>query len=197
MIKIGLTGGYGTGKTTVTRMFKELGAPVIDADDIVHDLLASDKEIISGVVDYFGKEAISPGGGIDRKKIAEIVFSDEKALKTLTEILYPSVKRKITEWFNGIRQEKKYRAAIAEVSLLIEDGDLGMYDRIMLVIADSKVQKERCLSKGISDFDFERRLKNQMPLEEKKKYADYIIDNSGSLEKTKQQILKIWNEINN
>ena len=197
MIKIGLTGGYGTGKTTVTRMFEELGAPVIDADDIVHNLLASDEEIISKVAECFGPEAISAKGGIDRKKIAEIVFYNQKALKSLTEILYPSVKKKIAEWFDRIQKDKTHKAAIAEVSMLIEDGDLGMYDIIMLVIADSKVQRNRCLSKGISGFDFERRLKNQMPLEQKKKYADYIIDNSGSLEKTKQQVLQIWKEINN
>jgi dephospho-CoA kinase len=196
MIKVGLTGGYGTGKSTVIRIFEEIGAPVINADDIVRSLLSGNKEIIKKAIDAFGAAVVSKNGDVDRKKLADVVFDDKKALKTITGILYPTVKKEIAAWFERIAAEKKHPCAIAEVSMLIEDGELEMYDRIILVAADAGVQKARCIAKGIPEADFERRLKNQMPLDQKRRYAHYIIENNGNLDETKKQVLHIWNELN-
>jgi dephospho-CoA kinase len=196
MIKAGLTGGYGTGKSTVTRMFAELGVPTINADEIVRSLLSTNKEIINKITDAFGTRALSKKGDVDRKNLADIVFADEKALATLTGIVHPIVRKEIYEWFRRIAGEKKESVAVAEVSMLIEGGALEMYDKIILVAANAEIQKARCLAKGISEDDFMRRLRNQMPLEKKRSYADYVIENSGSLDNTKKQVVKILNDLN-
>ena len=195
MIKVGLTGGYGTGKSTVTRMFHELGAPTICADDIVHSLLSDDEQVVGRVADAFGKNILTPDGAVDRKKVADIVFNDDTSLTTLTNILYPVVRRKITAWFDERLNEGIHAAAIADVSMLIEGGASGLYDKIILVLADSDVQRARCLAKGISPEEFARRVRNQMPLEEKVRFADYIIENNGTLEETRKQVLDVWNKL--
>ena len=195
MIKVGLTGGYGTGKSTVTRMFSELGAPTISADDIVHSLLSDDEQVISKVADIFGRDILIPDGAVDRKKAADIVFDDEASLASLTDILYPIVRQKITGWFDERLKEEKHTAAIADVSMLIEGGALELYDRIVLVTTDSEVQRARCLAEGISPDEFTRRVRNQTPLEEKIRFADYVIDNNGILEETRKQVLEVWDKL--
>jgi dephospho-CoA kinase len=195
MIRVGLTGGYGTGKSTVTRMFGDLGAATMDADDVVHALLSEDRGIIDEVAGVLGRGVLAANGSIDRGKVADVVFDDEKALASLTGVLYPGVRERISEWFKERRKEGRYLAAIAEVSMLIEGGALELYDKVVLVIAAPDVQRQRCLAEGISAGEFARRVRNQMPLEKKTSFADYMIDNSGALEESREQVLDVWNRL--
>jgi dephospho-CoA kinase len=195
MIRVGLTGGYCTGKTTVTRMFMDLGAPTVNADVIVHGLLSTDGDVIEAVSRTLGKGILNDEGAVDRGKVAQIVFNDKRALSSLTGILYPVVRRKITDWFEERLREQRHPAAIAEVSMLIEGGALSLYDEIVLVLASREVQCERCITRGIPLEEFNRRIANQMPVEEKVRFADHVIDNSGGLDRTREQVLEVWRQL--
>lgn len=191
MKHIGLTGGLATGKSTVAAMFAELGAPVIDADALVHELLAHDATVGSLVLKTFGEAVAGPDGMIDRARLAATVFGDPDQVARLTGILYPRVRARIGEWFS---EQKTHGApaAIAEVSMLYEGGATHLYDAIIVVAADLATQLERFVSRGGTADDFSARLAHQWSLEEKLKKADYIINNNGSREATREQVQRIW-----
>ena len=195
MIKVGLTGGYGSGKSTVARMFSELGAPTIDADSIVCRMLSEDKGIIDRITGLFGERVLAEDGTIDRRRVADIVFDDNDSLASLTEALYPAVRMAIAEWFGERGSERVHRVAVAEISMLIEGGALEFYDETVVVAVSPEVQRRRCLEKGIASEEFERRTGNQMPLAEKVRLADYAIDNNGTLAETRIQVLRVWSEL--
>jgi len=191
MIHVGLTGGLCTGKSTVAAMFAELGAPVLDADAVVHELLASDATVGQRVLEAFGEAIRAPDGAIDRARLASVVFGDAAQLETLTGILYPAVRERLARWF----VEQKARgalAAIAEVSMLFEGRATEIYDAIIVVAADRATQLARFVERGGTAEAFEARLRHQLPLEEKVTHADYIIENNGSREATRQQVVRLW-----
>ncbi len=167
---IGLTGSIGTGKTTVAKMFRLLGAHVIDADKIVHRLL--------------NKRS--------RMKLGEKVFDDESALKELCAWIHPLVKKEIA---SDIKRNKNRKVIIIDAPLLIECGLHKKCERLVVVACSRKSQIERAsLSLGISKRAVVKRLKQQMPLRKKKESADFIIDNDGSLNRTRKQVKQIWEE---
>jgi dephospho-CoA kinase len=191
MIHIGLTGGLCTGKSTVAAMFAELGAPVIDADAVVHELLASDPTVRQRVLETFGEAVCTDGGALDRAKLAAATFGDKEKIAALTSILYPRVRERIARWFAD-RKNNGAAAAIAEVSMLYEGGATHMYDTIVVVRADRAIQLARFVERGGAIEEFAARLKHQMPLEEKEKKASYIINNTGTREATREQVVHLW-----
>lgn len=190
MLKVGLTGSIGTGKTTVLDIFRELGAYVIDADSIVHQLLERE-DIKRKIAKEFGN-VFNAEGKIDRKKVADIVFSDKEKKKKLEEIIHPEVFKQINRFFEEVKKKDPHGVAIAEVPLMIETGSYKNYDIIIVVYASEKVQLERLTKKGLSREDALRRIKAQMPIEEKVKYADIVIENTGSIQKLKKEVKKIY-----
>ncbi len=193
MIRVGLTGGICTGKTTVARMFRKLGAPVISADTVVHSLLKKNNSIKNKLIKTFGKEIVSNAGDISRQQLADTVFHDEKKLKRLTAILYPEVRNTIQKKFSDYEKANRYPVTVAEVPMLIEGGALHLYDVIIVVTASYENQLKRSLKKGgISKKNLNDRIKHQMDLREKIKYADYVIDNDGAKVTTLEQVKKIW-----
>lgn len=177
-----LTGGIATGKSTVAKMFGEFGAKVIDADGIVHALMEEDDEMRAEIIRAFG-EGVVEGRTINRKKLASIVFEDKRKLRILEEIVHPRVLKKIAE--------EIYRATeklvVVEIPLLFERS-MNVHPSV-LVYCPRHVQAERLKQRdGFSDYEIERRLSCQIDIEEKRKMADCVIDNSGSLEETKNQV---------
>jgi len=191
MIHVGLTGGLCTGKSTVAAMFAALGAPVIDADAVVHELLVNDPAVRQRVLGAFGDAIAAPDGEIDRAELAAVVFGDAQKLETLTGILYPAVRERLARWFAG-HNEAGARAAIAEVSMLFEGRATQIYDAIIVVTADRATQLARFIERGGTPEAFRARLEHQLPLEEKMKKADYIINNNGSREATRDQVQRLW-----
>lgn len=188
--KIGLTGSIGTGKSTVLNIFKSLGVNTISADEIVHKLL--EEEIIKEkIVNHFGKDILQEGK-INRKKLAGIVFENPEKRKILESILHPLVFEHIQNWFENIKDEK---IAIAEVPLMIETGSYKYYDKIIVVYAPKEIQIERCLKKGLTEEEAIKRINAQMDIEEKIKYADYIIENTKDLEYLQQQVKDVYQKI--
>ncbi|AAC07761.1 dephospho-CoA kinase [Aquifex aeolicus] len=192
MKRIGLTGNIGCGKSTVAQMFRELGAYVLDADKLIHSFYRKGHPVYEEVVKTFGKGILDEEGNIDRKKLADIVFKDEEKLRKLEEITHRALYKEIEKITKNLSEDTLF---ILEASLLVEKGTYKNYDKLIVVYAPYEVCKERAIKRGMSEEDFERRWKKQMPIEEKVKYADYVIDNSGSIEETYKQVKKVYEEL--
>jgi len=190
--KVGLTGNIGCGKSTVAQMFKEMGAYVLDADKLIHSLYKKGHPVYEKVLKVFGKEILDESGNINRKKLADIVFRDEEKLRKLEEITHMALYEEVERITKKLPQDSLF---ILEASLLVEKGSYKNYDKLIVVYAPYEVCKERALKRGMSEEDFERRWKKQMPIEEKVKYADYVIDNSKSLEETYKQVREVYQEL--
>ena len=188
MLKIALTGNIGSGKSTVAKLFEDCGFYVYDADKIIKDLYRERGEVYEKVMEVFGREILSEDNNIDTKKLADIVFSDREKLKILEDITHSALYRRLDEVFKTLPKDA---VAIVEASLVLEKKTKGRYDFLVLVYAPYEVCKLRSLAKGITQDDFERRWKNQMDPKEKLKRADYVVDNSGDLKKTKERVAEL------
>ncbi|MEM7819873.1 MAG: dephospho-CoA kinase [Candidatus Aenigmatarchaeota archaeon] len=180
---IGITGSFGSGKTTVANIFKDLGAYVIDADKIAKQLMKN-KKIKSKIKNEFGT--------INRKNLSDVVFSDKRKLLKLNKIVHPIV---IKEIKNRIKKSKN-KIIVVDVPLLFEAKMEKFFDKIIVVNCDKKMQIKRLIKKGFEKRDILKRIKSQLPIEKKLKFADYVIDNNMDIISTKKQVKKIWVDIN-
>lgn len=190
----GLTGGIGTGKSTVSAIFKRLGACIIDADELARKAVRKGTPAWKKVKDLFGEDVLDPGGTINRMRLGEIVFGDEQKRKRLEQIIHPEVFKKIKRQKEEILKEDREAIIICDIPLLIESGYYMEVGKVILVYAGEKEQLSRLADK-FSPEDALKRIRSQMPLHEKKRYADYIIDNSGSIGETEAQCKKIYEEL--
>lgn len=189
---IGLTGNIGCGKSTVAAMLAELGAEVIDADRLVHQLMEPGTERWRAIVERFGQGILRPDGTIDRARLGEVVFRDPAALADLEAILHPAA-RKLAE--DRIASSRK-PVVVLEAIKLIEAGWSRRVDSVWVVTCRREQQTERLRqSRGLSQAEAELRIKAQPPAEEKLKHADVVIDNSGPLEDTRHQVEAAWTRL--
>ncbi|MGO9378784.1 MAG: dephospho-CoA kinase [Dissulfurispiraceae bacterium] len=189
MIIVGLTGNYGSGKSTVVRMFADLGAKTLDADEIVRQLLG-ESDVIKEIAEAFGEEAV-PGGVVDKKLLAEWVFRDAHARVTLEDILHPRVFQRINEKLSMLTSEREC-IVIVEATVIFERGYQGRFDRIVTVFASLENTLERLRAKGVSEDDARNRLATQLPAEIKMRGSDFIIDNDIDIENTRSQVYTIY-----
>ena len=195
MVILGVTGSLSTGKTSVALFFKELGAKVLDADKIAHEQMKKGGACYEQVIKKFGKNILD-GDKINRKKLADIVFNDKKKLDKLATIIHPVVKFAIGEEVRRYSNRKKEYLVVIDVPLLFESNLHRYVDWIIVVKAKQQQQIERAVEKfKISRQQAASRIKMQMPLREKIRLADIIIDNSGSLIETKKQVKETWQKI--
>jgi len=192
--KIAVTGSLGAGKTLVCQILGELGAFVVSADELVHELLASDRECIHKIALLFGSDVVIHHQ-VDRKKLAELAFGDSNKLKQLEAIVHPLVLAKMEALYESVHALKHHQLFVAEVPLLFEAGWERFFDRVIAVTADEKLCRKRSLAQGLSESDYALRAKRQLPAEEKKERADYQINNNTSREDLKTQIINIVNNI--
>ncbi len=193
MLKVGLTGSIGTGKSTVLKIFKDLGAYVIDADEIVHSLYKR-KDIQEKVKSKFG-DVFNEDNSLNRKKVAEIIFNNPEKKKILESIIHPEVRKEINNKIRDIENKDRNTIVIVEVPLLIETGQYKEYDTVVVVYSPRDLQLSRLLKKGLSKDEALKRIYSQMDIEEKLKYADFIIDNSSSIEDLKKEVIKTFNNL--
>ena len=184
---IGITGSLATGKTLATDIFVSLGAERIDADRIAHSLLEEDEEVKAELIKAFG-EGILSGGEIDRKKLRETVFLDKEKLKKLSEVTHPVIIERIKKEVASSPKE----VVVIDAPLLIEAGLHDYVDIVVVISSSEETQIKRALERGLTEEEARRIIKNQMPLDEKKKFADYVIDNDEEKEKVKEGVKKIW-----
>ncbi|WP_297991200.1 dephospho-CoA kinase [Anoxybacillus sp.] len=188
MLTIGLTGGIASGKSTVAAMFRDLHIPVIDADEIAHRVTAVDGEAYGPIVETFGRDILDANGAIDRRKLGAIVFSDEQKRNELNAIVHPLVRKHMLQQKEQYAKQAK-KAVVLDIPLLFESKLEHLVDRILVVYVDEQTQLRRlCERNGFSVEEAWARMKAQMPLEEKRKKADAIIDNNGTIEETKRQL---------
>lgn len=185
MLKIALTGNIGSGKSTIAKFFEDCGFYVYDADKIIKDFYKERGEVYERILEVFGRGILLENSIIDTKKLADIVFSDKEKLLILEKITHSALYNKLEQIFKTL---PKNAVAIVEASLVLEKKSKGKYDFVVLVYAPYEVCKLRSLARGMTQEDFERRWRNQMNPEEKLKQADYIVDNSGDIEKTKERV---------
>jgi len=184
-----VTGGIACGKSSACQIFKQLGAFVISADEVVHQSLSHNKKLIQDVEDLLGSDIII-GGKIDRKAVADKVFRHPDLLKALEKLIHPVVEKEIEEQFQKLQKEGKTGLMVAEVPVLFESGlPLSSYDAIIVVTAPESLCRERF--KG-TDKDFERRKALQIPLEEKVKLADHVIHNDNDHETLSKQVTALY-----
>jgi len=196
MIIIGLTGGVGTGKSTVAEIFKQLGAVVLDADGIAHELMRKGTPVWRAVRSSFGKEILSPSGQIDRKRLGALVFSDPKKLARLCQIVHPAVRRRFHKLTREIGRKKPGAMVVWDIPLLLEAGPVYQVDALVVVSAPFRVVAQRLRDRsGWSSTEVKKRQSFQMPLRKKERLADFVVRNGGSLAATRQQVVHIWNQI--
>lgn len=193
-LTIGLTGGIASGKSTVTKMIRELGIPVIDADQVARDVVKVGEEAYTQIVATFGQDILQANGEIDRAKLGAIVFHNEQERKKLNAIVHPAVRRRM------MAEKEEYvqsgaETIVLDIPLLFESELTHLIDKVIVVYVDDEVQLERLMKRnGFSKEEALARIRSQMPLREKVKKADAVINNNGTVEETKQQLLQILRE---
>lgn len=199
MLRVGLTGGIACGKSTVGKMFSDMSAHLIEADTIAHDLYRPGEPVYKELVDKFGPEIVRPDGEIDRARLAALAF-DGGRVEELNKIVHPAVIRRQEQWLQQVGANDPYAVAMVEAALILEAGAKGRFDRIIVVTCKPEQKVERyAMRAGIPELaartEVERRSKAQFTDDEKVRRADFVIDNSGPLELTRQQIQRIYAEL--
>ncbi|HEV2690257.1 MAG TPA: dephospho-CoA kinase [Bryobacteraceae bacterium] len=206
MLKVGLTGGIASGKSVVGEMFVALGAHLVEADRIAHSLMQPGEPVYHEVVRQFGREILNPDATVNRGKLAEAAFgppgADQRPARVadLNRIVHPAVIRSQEEWMHAVSLQNPDGVAMVEAALLIEAGAAKRFDRLIVVTCtlDHRVErfaKRQKLDLETARAEVARRMAAQLPDEEKIKAADYVIDNSGALEHTGEQVRQIWEKL--
>jgi len=192
MIIVGLTGSVGTGKSTVTNFFRELGAYIIDWDELAREVTRPHLRAWKEIVEYFGKDCLNEDLTINRQKLAEIVFSDKEKVAKLNQIVHPEVFKEDERITHEIKSLDPDALVIKDIPLLFELTRPIFMDKVIVVSASEQTQLRRSEEKGMSREDAQNRIKSQLPLEEKIESADFVINNDGPLEETKKQVEEIY-----
>jgi len=196
MLLVGLTGGIATGKSLVSEILRGLGAYIIDADKIAREVVEPQKPAWLEIVEFFGKDIINKDRTINRKRLGEIVFNDPLKKRKLEEIVHPRVIEEENRMLKEYLKIKPDGIVIIDAALLIEAGSHKRVDKLIVVYADKETQTKRLMERdGLSRTDAEKRIASQMPLDEKVKMADFVIDNSKGIEGTQRQTIDIFNKL--
>jgi len=196
MLTVALTGGIASGKSVVAKILEELGCYIHNADKIAHDLMEPEKPVWKKIVAHFGIKILNEDKTINRSRLGKIIFSDEKERRFLNELIHPLVLEKKKEIINRIEKEGHYNIFISEAALTIEAGFADFFDKIIMTYCKKEVQIERLMERdGISQKQAMKKIKSQMQPQEKLKYADYIIDTSGSLQSTVEQTERVYRNL--
>jgi dephospho-CoA kinase len=193
VIRVGLTGGIATGKSTVSAIFRHAGAKIIDADQIARNVVKKGLPAWQKIVAHFGPRVLMADGQINRAILAEVVFNDPVQKRYLNAIVHPHVRRKTEELMQELREKEVNGVVVLDVPLLYEVGMDSDLDKIIVVYVPEVIQLERLMERdGLSEQSARVRIQSQMPIEEKKQRADIVIDNSGSPEATQTKALEIY-----
>ena len=201
MLKVGLTGGIAVGKSVVGGMFAALGADVIQADEIAHQLMQPGQAVFKDVVAHFGVGILDPDGSVNRARLAELAFGREPSrVQELNQIVHPAVIRRQEEWMEQIGQRDPRAVALVEAALILEAGMTKRLDRLVVVTCHPEQRIERWAHRlkvdvGTARREVTRRMAAQLPDQEKIKAADFVVDNSGSLDETRRQVKEIYDRL--
>ena len=196
MASFGLTGGIASGKTTVAAMFRDLGARVIDADEIGHQLVRSGSQVFPQLLSRFGTGILNAHGEVDRAKLGQVVFADAARRTALNAIIHPAIMARRDALLASYHAEDPSAVVISDAALIYEAHIESRFLKVMVAWCRPEQQLERLLAKtGLSRDQAERRIQAQMPADEKRRRADYVIDTSGSREDTRRQVEALFPEL--
>ena len=194
MLLVGLTGGIGSGKSTVARMLEERGAIVFDADVLARAVVEPGTPGHAAVTERFGANVLAPGGELDREALASIVFADPAARRDLEAIVHPEVRRLFAEGSEDYSETD--RVVVFSAPLLVETGMHTAFDVLVVVSATTATQVERLMrGRGMSEAAILARIDAQAPLEDKAEVADFLVDNEGTLDELEQQVDRLWSDL--
>lgn len=198
MLRVGLTGGLASGKSFVGRTLAELGCYLIKADELGHQVIEPGGEAYDAVVALFGREILRPDGHIDRRRLAALVFGDPERLMQLNALVHPPVKARERALAAAFAREHPDGIVVTEAAILVETGSYKDYDRLIVATCRPEQQIERSMERdSASREEVLDRLRRQMSLEDKVKYADFVIDTSGTKENTLQQVRAVYQSLRN
>lgn len=198
MLKVGLTGSIAVGKSFVCEVLRQLGCAVLDADQTARDVVKPGTKGLQLITEHFGKEVLQPGGSgeLDRARLGAIVFADERKRQLLNSIVHPLVIEAQNEWLRETESKDPEGIAVIDAALMIESGGYQRFDKMIVVWCEPEIQVERLmLRNNLSREEAVRRINAQMPQEEKKAHADYLIDTSGGFEETRRQTTEIFGRL--
>jgi dephospho-CoA kinase len=194
VLLVGLTGGIGSGKSTVARMLEERGAVVFDADLLAREAVEPGTPGHTAVIERFGADVLAPGGELDREALASIVFADPSARRDLEQIVHPEVRRLFAEGSEAYHDTD--RIVVFSAPLLVESGMHTAFEILVVVSATVATQIERLMrQRGMSEAAIRARIDAQAPLEDKAAVADFLVDNGGTLPELESQVERLWHEL--
>jgi dephospho-CoA kinase len=196
MLRVGLTGGLASGKSTVGKALADLGCLLIRADELGHEVLQPGGEAYAGALREFGTEILTAEGSIDRRKLAALVFHDPARLAKLNALVHPPVRERTRQLLDGFAVTHPRGIAVVEAAIMIETGSFRDYDKLIVAACGREQQIQRAISRGgITREEVLERLSRQMPLDEKIKYADYVIDTSGPRTDTLLRVREVYDSL--
>ena len=196
MLRVGLTGSIAVGKSFVASVFAELGCHVLDADQTAREVVMPGTPGLKAVTEAFGEEILNPDGTLNRKHLGAMVFADERQRQRLNHILHPFIIARQDEILNEWETEDPEGIGIVDAALMIESGGYRRFDKLIVVHCRPEVQLERLMLRDkLSRDEAQRRIDSQMPQEEKQKFADYLIDTSDGFDLTREQTVKVYNDL--
>ena len=189
---LGLSGGIGSGKSTVAKILSNLGAVVIDADVIAREVLEPNQAGYQKAIEVFGESILDSDLRIDRKMLAELVFQDSDELAKLEAIVHPAVIARVAQIRNSLPEST---VVVYDTPLLFEKNLQGQFDKVLIVVTDSEHRKARLIERGLEITDIESRIANQATDAQRRNVADFVIENNGSPEQLQDQVTKVWQQI--
>jgi dephospho-CoA kinase len=196
VLKVGLTGSIAVGKSFVCDVFRELGCHVLDADKTAREVVEPGTEGLRRVVKEFGTEILDSNGGLDRKKLGAIVFQNVAKREILNSIIHPLVFEKQDEWLTGLERTDPSGIAVVDAALMIESCGYKRFDKLIVVWCEPDIQLSRLMKRdGLSRLEAQNRISAQMAQDEKKSYADFLIDTSSGFEDTRRQVVETFTSL--
>lgn len=196
MLKVGLTGSIAVGKSYVCDVLREQGAFVLDADQTAREVVARGTKGLELIVEKFGAEVLTESGELDRAKMGAIVFADESKRQLLNSIVHPLVIEAQDDWLAEKERENPRGIAVIDAALMIESGGYKRFTKLIVVWCEPEIQLERLmLRNNLSEEEAQKRIRAQMPQEEKKRYADFLIDTSGGFEEMRRRTIEVYEQL--
>lgn len=196
---IGITGGISAGVSLIAAIFRELGAVVLEADRVAREVVAPGTDAYRRILEVFGRDLVLPDGSLDRRKLGQIVFKDAVARRRLNAITHPEIRRRVQAQIEQMAVERPDAVVLVDIPLLLDTAGRDAFDLdgVIVVLATPEQQISRLIARdGLTLEEAEQRLAAQRPLAEKALEADWVIDNTGTIERTRSQVEALWNELN-